>query len=163
MLLVNEKIKASEVELTGLDGTKLGIVTREEALGMAKRLNADLVCTSLMSSPPPCKIVAKGTGASEAQRGKKEAESGAQPGKAKEIRLTPHIEEHDYETKRRQAEKLLISGNAVQLVVKVQGKEGQRAKELLEKLAKELAGAGEKETGIQLSGKQAAVRLNPKK
>jgi translation initiation factor IF-3 len=79
----------------------------------------------------------------------------------KEIRLTANTEEHDYETKQRQAEKLLASGNAVQLVVKIQGKEGPKAKELLERLVKDLATVGKKETGLQLSGKQAAVKVNP--
>ena len=51
MMIMNEKIKASEVHLTGLAGEDLGIVTRDEALAQAKALKADLVCTSLFSSP----------------------------------------------------------------------------------------------------------------
>jgi translation initiation factor IF-3 len=160
-VILNEKIKASELQLTGLDGENLGLVSREEALNLARQLKADLVCTSLYSSPPPCKLVARGTAKREADKEKQEARKQAQPPKLKEIRLTPQIEEHDYETKRRQAEKLLASGDAVQLVVKIQGKEGQRAKSLLEQLLKDLAEAGKQETGIQLSGKQAAVRVNP--
>ncbi|WP_274653086.1 translation initiation factor IF-3 [Paenibacillus humicola] len=161
MMLVNEKIKASEVDLTGLDGTKLGIVPIAEALRLAKSQNADLICTSLMSSPPPCRLAARGSAGREAQRERKEARNDGRPDKVKEIRLTARIEDHDYETKRRQAEKLLASGSAVLLAVKVQGKDGRQAKELLEKLVKDLSAAGTKETGIQLSGKQAAVRLNP--
>ncbi|TVY01358.1 translation initiation factor IF-3 [Cohnella terricola] len=160
-MILNEKIKAAEVQLTGLNGEDLGIVGREEALDMARNLKADLVCTSLFSSPPPCKLVAKGKAKQEAAKEKQDERRAAQPPKLKEIRLTPHIEDHDYETKRRQAEKLLASGDAVQFVVKIQGKEGQKAKELLEQMLKELAEVGRKETGIQLSGKQAAVRVNP--
>ena len=51
MLMMNEKIKAREVELTGLNGEDLGVVSRDEALALAKSLKADLVCTSLFSSP----------------------------------------------------------------------------------------------------------------
>jgi len=160
-MILNEKIKAAEVRLTGLNGEDLGIVARGEALEMARKLKADLVCTSLFSSPPPCKLVAKGKAKQEAAKEKQDERRAAQPPKLKEIRLTPHIEDHDYETKRRQAEKLLASGDAVQFVVKIQGKEGQKAKELLEQMLKELAEVGRKETGIQLSGKQAAVRVNP--
>ncbi|MFB9273983.1 translation initiation factor IF-3 [Cohnella cellulosilytica] len=161
MLIMNEKIKASEVRLTGVDGEELGIVSRDEALALARELKADLVCTSLLSSPPPCRLTPRGTAKQTAAKEKQQERKAAQPAKVKEIRLTPHIEDHDYETKRRQAEKLLASGDAVQFVVKIQGKEGQRAKELLEQLLKELAEVGRKETGIQLSGKQAAVRVNP--
>lgn len=156
-MIMNEKIKAKEVELTGLDGEDLGTMPTSEALAMARKLKVDLVCTSLMSSPPPCKLI----GAGDAKKEKQQAKASERAMKVKEIRLTPQIEDHDYETKRRQAEKILESGDAVMLVVRIKGKEGTAAKELLERLIKELNHAGTRTSGIQLSGKQAAVQLNP--
>lgn len=47
------------------------------------------------------------------------------------------------------------------LVIRIKGKEGARAKELLESLVKDLSSTGRPKTGIQLSGKQAAVQLDP--
>lgn len=158
-MIMNEKIKAAEVALTGLNGEDLGIVPISEALAMAKKLKVDLVCMSLMSSPPPCKLI----GAGDAKREKQQANASERQMKVKEIRLTPQIEEHDYDTKQRQAEKILESGDAVLLVVRIKGKEGAVAKELLERLMKDLSHAGRKTTGVQLSGKQAAVQLNPDK
>lgn len=70
-VLINEQIKAAEVELTGLKGEKLGTVSRTEALSKARDAGADLVCTSLMSSPPPCSLVAKGKGKAAAQAARK--------------------------------------------------------------------------------------------
>lgn len=160
-MIMNEKIKASEVQLTGVDGENLGIVPTSEALAMAKRLKVDLVCTSLMSSPPPCKLIGRGAAKQEAQQERKQARKLEQPPKVKEIRLTANIEDHDYETKRNQAERILSAGDAVQLVIRLQGKEGAKAKELLESLLKELAPFGTKASGIQLDGKQAAVQVNP--
>ncbi|MDF2717205.1 MAG: infC, partial [Paenibacillus sp.] len=115
------------------------------------------VCTSLLSSPPPCRLVGAGTAKREEQQVRKRDREA----KVKEIRLTPNIEEHDCDTKKRQAEKHLQSGDAVLLVVRIQGKEGAKAKELLESIIKELKPSGRPATGIQLSGKQAAVQLNP--
>lgn len=161
MMIMNDKIKAAEVLLAGLNGEPLGVVDRNEALRLAREAKADLVCTSLFSSPPPCRLVARGMAKQEAAKEKQAERKQDGPLKVKEIRLTPHIEEHDYDTKMRQADKLLVSGNAVQFVVKVQGKEGPQAKELLERLLKDLAGSGKKETGIQVSGKQAAVKVLP--
>ncbi|MCZ8514002.1 translation initiation factor IF-3 [Paenibacillus filicis] len=160
-MIMNEKIKASEVRLTGMDSEDLGIVTTAEALAMAKQLKADLVCDSLMQSPPPCRLAARGAAKQQALQQKHGARKQAQPLKVKELRLTPHIEEHDYETKKNQAERMLSGGDAVLLVVKVQGKEGVLAKQLLERLVSDLAHCGHKNSGIQLSGKQAAVQLNP--
>ncbi|UHA73145.1 translation initiation factor IF-3 [Paenibacillus sp. 481] len=156
-MIINEKIKAAEIHLTGVDGEDLGIVSTAEALAMAKQLKVDLVCTSMMSSPPPCKLV----GASKAKQEAQQARKREQPGKVKEIRLTPHIEEHDYETKKQQIERILKSGDSVQLVVRVSGKEGEKAKQLLEELLRDLAAVGRKQSGIQVSGKQAAVQVNP--
>lgn len=162
MILLNEKIKAKEVLLTGVNGENLGVIPTSEALAMARKLKVDLVCTSLFSSPPPCKLVSRGAAKQESAKEKQDFRKKEQPLKLKEIRLTANIENHDYETKQRQAEKLLSSGNAVQLVVKLQNsKEGAKAKDLLERLLQELAASGKKESGIQVSGKQAAVRVNP--
>ncbi|MFF2889792.1 translation initiation factor IF-3 [Paenibacillus sp. NPDC057967] len=161
-LVMNEAIKAVEVLLTGLDGERLGVVSREEALDLAKQLKADLVCDSLMSSPPPCRLVSRGTAKREKDQAGKEARQKDGQVKVKEIRLTASIEDHDYETKRRQAEKLLESGHGVLLVVRIQGKEGPAAKTLLEGLATDLLASGTRKTGVQLSGKQAALELIPK-
>lgn len=160
MLLMNEKIKAGEVELTGLNGEHLGIVAREEALALAKKHKADLVCTSLFSSPPPCKLVHRGMAKQAAAQEKKGFQAKG-PAKVKEFRLTAHIEDHDYDTKLSQMRKLLEAGKAVQPVIRIQGKEGEAARKLLERLVNDLGEAGKKETGIQLSGKQATVKLLP--
>ncbi|NEU26817.1 translation initiation factor IF-3 [Paenibacillus polymyxa] len=167
-VLINEQIKADEVVLTGLSGENLGVVSKSEALAMARSQGADLVCTSLMSSPPPCSLVAKGKGKALVQ--KKAAASKTNNGRAasgkekvKELRFTAHIEEHDYDTKLRQADKQLRSGKPVQLVVKASGpKEAPVAKALLERLLGDLKEVGVKETGIQTGGKGSQVKLNPR-
>lgn len=156
-MIMNEKIKAFEVQLMGINGEDLGIVQTSEALTLAKKLKVDLVCTSLMSSPPPCRLIGTGAAKQEAQQTRKQEHKP----KLKEIRLTPQIEDHDYETKKQQAERILKSGDAVFLVVRIQGKEGAKAKELLEALLKDLSPMGRKKTGVQLSGKQAAVQIDP--
>ncbi|MFD2614774.1 translation initiation factor IF-3 [Paenibacillus gansuensis] len=157
MIMMNEKIKASEVLLTGLNGEVLGIMPTSEALALARIEKADLVCTSLMSSPPPCKLMGRGQAKAEAQQERKKQVAP----KVKEIRLTPAIEEHDYDTKKGQAERLLTSGDQVLLVVKLQGKQQDRAKQLLETMIKDLRQFGKPQTGLQISGKQASAQLEP--
>lgn len=156
-MIKNEKIKASEVQLTGVDGEDLGIVPTSEALAMARKMKVDLVCTSLSASPPPCKLIGAGAAKQEVQQAQKRERAP----KVKELRLTPQIEDHDYDTKMQQAERILKAGDSVLLVVRIQGKEGAKAKELLEALLKDLKPLGRQKTGIQLSGKQAAVQIDP--
>ncbi|MDD9266796.1 translation initiation factor IF-3 [Paenibacillus sp. GCM10023248] len=160
-MIKNDKIKASEVQLTGMDGEDLGVMSTKEALQLAKQLKVDLVCTSLMSSPPPCRLIGSGQAKQEALAEKQQARKREQGPKVKELRLTPQIEDHDLDTKLGQAQRILQGGDAVQFVVKISGKEGAKAKELLESLIRDLSAYGRKQTGIQLSGKQASVQLDP--
>ena len=69
-MIKNEKIKASEVHVTGLQGEDLGVMSTKEALLLAKKLKVDLVCTSLMSSPPPCKLIGAGRSETRGPAGK---------------------------------------------------------------------------------------------
>ncbi len=143
--------------MTGIEGEDLGIMSTKAALVLAKQYKVDLVCTSLMSSPPPCRLVRSGKVKEEAQQSRKREQNA----KVKEIRLTAKIEDHDFETKLHQAERLLKSGDSVLLVVKITGKEGEQAKSLLQRMLADLTHAGSKQSGIQLSGKQACIQLNP--
>ncbi|MGJ9383823.1 translation initiation factor IF-3 [Salipaludibacillus sp. CF4.18] len=154
-MIKNNQIKTEEVHLTGLDGEDLGIVQTSEALAIAKENKVDLVCTSMLSNPPPCTLIASGKAKQEKQKANKKARKP----KVKEIRLTPVIEEHDLETKKRRAEQILQSGDSVYFVVK--GKESARSKEMLESLLQELNHLGTKKNSVQTSGKQTAVQVDP--
>ncbi len=157
-MIKNEKIKASEVHVTGINGEDLGIIPTAEALKLAKQLKVDLVCTSLLSSPPPCQLI----GAGAARQKQQQEAKRERPAKLKEIRLTASIEDHDYETKQQQARRLLQSGHPVMLVVKTgNNKESAAARKLLEDLVRDLKAEGRPATGIQVSGKQSMVQLDP--
>ncbi len=157
-MIKNEKIKASEVQLTGIDGEDLGVMPTAEALKLAKQLKVDLVCTSLLSSPPPCQLI----GAGAARQKQQQEAKRDRPAKLKEIRLTASIEDHDYETKQQQASRLLQSGHSVMLVVKTgNSKQSAAARQLIEDLIRDLKPDGRPTTGIQVSGKQSMVQLDP--
>ncbi len=160
-MIMNEKIKVSEVQLKGIDGEDLGILPIKEALQMAKDLGVDLVCPSLASSPPPCQLIDHATHKQQQQQEKKKERKAEKGMKIKEIRLTAYIEDHDYETKKRQAERILQAGDAVQLTIRLEKKEGEAAKELIQQLIKELAHCAKQDKGIQVSGKQVVAMLHP--
>ncbi|WFR61609.1 translation initiation factor IF-3 [Paenibacillus amylolyticus] len=161
-MIKNEKIKAAEVQLTGLNGEDLGVMSTQEALLLAKQHKVDLVCLSLMTSPPPCKLIGAGAAKAEAQQAKKKAGKSPEKRKVKEIRLNLAMEDHDRDTKQSQAERILKKGDSVKLVIQVHGaKEGVAGKEWAEQLSKSLAEYGSKTTGVQVSGKQVVVQLDP--
>lgn len=161
-MIMNEKIKASEVQLIGVDDEDLGIVPTKEALRMAKELRVDLVCLSLTSSPPPCKLVQQNEFKDQVNKQKQKERKAEKGSKVKEVRLTAFIEEHDYDTKKRQAERILVGGDAVQLTVRLEKKETQVATELIKRLVNDLAHCGKQEKGIQSSSKQILAMILPR-
>ncbi|WP_442601545.1 translation initiation factor IF-3 [Paenibacillus sp. KN14-4R] len=160
-MIMNEKIKASEVVLTGVNGEDLGIVATQEALRLAKELKVDLVCLSLTSSPPPCKLASRGDVKNEKNKEKQQERKAAKGMKTKEIKLSPSIEDHDYDTKKRQAERILAAGDAVQLTVQVDKKKTEPAKILAEQLLQDLSTYGKPETGLQINGKHVIIVIKP--
>ncbi|MBR2564786.1 MAG: translation initiation factor IF-3 [Paenibacillus sp.] len=162
-MIKNEKIKATEVQLTGLNGEDLGIMPTREALALAKQHKVDLVCMSLMTSPPPCKLIGAGAARDEAQQAKKKAKKSPDKRKVKEIRLHLQMEDHDRDVKQSQAERILKKGDSVKFVIQVHGpKEGEAGKIWAEELCKALKEYGSKTTGVQVSGKQVVVQLDPR-
>ncbi|KNB73041.1 translation initiation factor IF-3 [Brevibacillus reuszeri] len=160
-MIMNEKIKAEEVQLTGIQGEDLGIVPTKKALQMAKELRVDLVCISLLSSPPLCQLVGSSDYKQQVNKESaknKKVEKGV---KVKEIRLSAFIEDHDYDTKKRQAERILSSGDCVQLIVRLEKKESKEAKQLVEQLVRDLSHCSKQDKGIQVSGKQVIAVLLP--
>lgn len=160
-MIANEKINAAEVQLTGVDGEDLGIIATKEALRMARELKVDLVCLSLAESPPPCKLVDQSSHKKQLNQERQKERKSEKGAKTKEIRLSAYIEDHDYDTKKRQAERILGSGDTVELVVRLEKKESQAAKELIEQLIRDLKHCGKQEKGIQVSGKQVVAVLKP--
>jgi translation initiation factor IF-3 len=158
-MIINEKIKASEVEVTGINGEDLGILPTKEALKIAKELGVDLVCLSLTSSPPPCQLMDRHAAQQKKSKDKQAQHKLEKGPKIKEIRLTAGIEPHDFDTKKRQAEKILQAGDWVQLSVRLQRKETDAARKVIEEMAGELSHCGKKEKGVRSSGKQVSVVL----
>ena len=160
--LINEQIKAYEVLLTGVDGEDLGIVSTKEALRMARELKVDLVCLTLTSSPPPCNLMLQSAFKDQRNQQKHQERKAGSSMKIKEIRLSPFIADHDYETKQHQAERILGSGDAVQISVQIGKKQASAAKELLERFLKDLLPCGKKNQAMQQSGKQVSITLYPR-
>lgn len=157
-LIKNEGIKAQDVVLYDLEGQLIGDMTTSEALTIAKKQDADLVVTNSMQSPPLCQLVRKGKTNELLQKQKPKTSTI----KTKEIRLSPHIEQHDLDTKVEQIKKLIQTDHHVLVVIKLQGKEAKKGTALAEELLQLLAEEAKPQTKLQISGKQIQVTLEKK-
>ena len=127
-LPINGQIREKEVQLIGVNGEKLGIVSTREALEKAGENNLDLVLVAPNSKPVVCKIMNYGKYKFEQAKKEKEAKKKQKSLELKELRVTPNIEEHDFEFKAKNARKFLVDGNKVKITVRFKGREVNNSK-----------------------------------
>ncbi|MFP3361673.1 translation initiation factor IF-3, partial [Planococcus sp. SIMBA_143] len=79
----------------------------------AERVNLDLVLVAPNAKPPVARIMDYGKFKFEQQKKEKEARKNQKIINLKEVRLSPTIDEHDFNTKLRNARKFLEKGDKV--------------------------------------------------
>lgn len=127
-LPINGQIRERQVQLIGANGEKLGVLPTREALEKAMNENLDLVLVAPNGNPPVCKIMNYGKYKFEQSKKEKEAKKKQKTLELKELRVTPNIEEHDFEFKSKNARKFLTDGNKVKITVRFRGREVNNSK-----------------------------------
>ncbi|MBH0230109.1 translation initiation factor IF-3 [Halobacillus yeomjeoni] len=161
---VNEKIRAREVRLIDVNGEQLGIKSRNEALDIAANANLDLVMVAPNAKPPVCRVMDYGKYRFEQQKKEKEARKKQTVIKVKEIRLSPNIEEHDFNTKLRNARKFLSKGDKVKASVRFRGRaitHKELGQNVLERVAEECKDIAQVETKPKMEGRSMFLMLAP--
>ena len=164
-LLINEKIRAKEVQLIGANGEKLGVVGIEEALDMAAEAKLDLALVSPNAQPPVCKLMNYGKYKFEQAKREKESKKNQKTFELKELRVTPNIEQHVFEFKAKNARKFLQDGNKVKITVRFRGRELNYVKageETLNEFIENLSDIATVEKKPLLEGKNMFVILAKK-
>lgn len=163
--MINDEIRAKEVRLIGADGEQLGIISIREALQMAQDANLDLVNVAPTAKPPVCRIMDYGKYRYELQKKEKEARKNQKIVDIKEIRLSATIDEHDFQTKLRNAVKFLSDGDKVKASVRFRGREiahSEIGRRVLERMATETAEISTMERAPKLEGRSMIMILTPK-
>jgi len=164
---INEQIRAPQVRLVGENvegGNK--IVPLEEALRLADELELDLVEINPKADPPIVKIVDYSKFLYEQKKKLKEQAKKAAKVEIKEIRFTPHTDEHDFDFKLNHARKFLEQGNKVKASVFFKGRSilfKDQGRELLERLLEDLEDIAEPEQQPKMEGRRLIVILKPSK
>ena len=151
--------------MIGVNGEKLGIVSKREALEKAAEDNLDLVLVSPNAKPAVCKIMNYGKYKFEQSKKEKEAKKKQKVLEIKEIRVTPNIEEHDFEFKSKNARKFLTDGNKVKITVRFRGREVNNAKlgeNVLNKFIENLSDIANVDKKPKLEGRNMFIMLSKK-
>ena len=121
--MINDKIKDKEVRLIGDGGEQLGVMPLKKAMDMAAAKELDLVKIAPQAAPPVCKIMDYGKYRFETAKKEKEQRKNQKVITIKEVRLTPNIDDHDFNTKLANAVKFLKAGDKVKVTVRFRGRE----------------------------------------
>ena len=116
-------IRFPKVLVIDNDGTSLGEMSSRDAMMKAREKNLNLLCVAPNAKVPVCKIVDYGKYRYERQKKEKEAKKNQTIIKVKELELSPSIQDHDLEVKKKAAEKWLDEGNKVKIKMKFKGRQ----------------------------------------
>ena len=129
-------------------------MSTHSAIDLAMDKNLDLVLVSSNPENPVCKFMDYGKYKFEQAKREKESKKKQKTFELKELRVTPNIEEHDFNFKIKNAKKFIEDGNKVKITVRFRGRE-------LNKFAEELSDVSTLEKKPLLEGKNMFIILAP--
>jgi translation initiation factor IF-3 len=162
---VNERIFAKTLRLIGPEGEQLGVFPRDLALKKAQEFELDLVEVAPQAQPPVCRITDFSKYRYEQEKREREARKHQKQAALKEIRISPRIDIHDYETKLKHIKEFLEKGHKVRIRMYFVGREiahkdiGNR---LIGKLIQDVEKIGKVDREAHMFGKALILVLGPK-
>lgn len=163
-IIINERIRAKEVRLIDSNGDQLGVKSHKEAMQIAQTRNLDLVLVAPNAKPPVARIMDYGKYRFEMQKKDREARKKQKVINVKEVRLTPGIGDHDFETKLKNARKFLEKGDKVKVAVRFRGRaitHKDLGREVLDRFAEETKDVAIVEQRPKMEGRNMFMMLGP--
>lgn len=137
-----------------------------EALTMAKERGLDLVEVAPQADPPVCRLTDYGKYLYEQKKKAQEARKKQTVITVKEIKFRPGTDDHDYDFKKKNAQRILAGGDKVKAVVHFRGREivhKQLGERLITRLVQDLIEVGVVESSPRLEGPNLVAIFGPKK
>ena len=115
--MINEIIPHEDmrvmIEKQGESDEMLGIMRKEDAIAAARERDLDLVLIADKSEPVVCKIVSYDKYRFTKEKKAKEQKKASKNADLKELKMSYKIGDHDYDVRKRSAERFLSQGNPV--------------------------------------------------
>ncbi len=161
---INQFINALEVRLIGPDNKQVGIVSKFEALKMAREAELDLVLITQHAKPPIAKIIDFKKFKYQEQRKDRASRKGVHKVDTKQIIYTPYVAEHDFQVGVRKAQRWLKEGNSVKVIIKFVGRQITHKEfgyNLINKFAKTVEEAAKQEGVIKFERRTLTATFIP--
>jgi translation initiation factor IF-3 len=154
-----------EVRVIDDQGEMLGVMTRDEAIKIAKSKSLDLVEVSPTAEPPVCKLLDYGRYKFQQQRKKTDGKKKQKKVSLKEIKVRPTIDVHDYEVKMRSLKKFIASGDKVKVSLRFRGREithNEIGMNLMKRIIADCEDVAKVELEPKLDGRQILMIIIPR-
>lgn len=152
---INGQIRATSVRVIDADGEMLGVLSVREAIAKAEDAGLDLIEISPNAEPPVCKIGDIGKHRYEQQKKEAAARKNQKTVLTKELKFRPNIEEHDIQTKLRNAKRFFEDGDKVRFSLQFRGRENEHREigwALIKRVKEELLPFGKIESDARAEG-----------
>lgn len=162
---INERIRPGDVRVIDVDGKQLGIMSRDQALVIAREGGYDLILVATDEKAPVCKIADFGKMKYEMMKQEKEARKKQKATTLKELKLSSKIGEHDYQVVFNKTVDFLKRGHKVKITLRFKGREvthPELGAKVLQRLIDDVSACGVPETKPKLEGKLYFMLLVPK-
>ncbi len=163
---INERITASQLRVLDTEGKQIGVLSKFEALQMAREQGVDLVEISATAVPPVAKIIDYNKFLYQQGKKKRDEKKKAKVSETKEVRLGPFMGEADLETLCKRSQGFLEDGDKVKLVLKFRGRQVTHPEfgfAMMRKVAERLNAFSRVEKEPRLEGKQMISILAPER
>ncbi len=143
----------------------MGIMFARDALIMARQRDLDLVEVAPNSVPPVCRLMDYGKFRYEQTKKERDARRTQHNAVIKEVRMKPNIDEHDLETKVKQAKRFLGEGDKVKISVEFRGRQLTHTdigRDLLNQVAVLLANEALIEQQPKMEGRKLSILVTHK-
>lgn len=150
--------------MIGDQGEQLGVMHPRDAMKVAVERGLDLVEVAPGAKPPVCRIMDYGKYKYEQRKKEREAKKNQKTIDVKEVKLRPGIEDHDFNTKVRNAARFLGDGNKVKVTIMFRGREithPEIGRELCERVAQDVSEIAKVEKAAKVEGRNMTMMLVP--
>ena len=157
---------ARNVRLIAADGAQVGIVSRDEALGEARRSGMDLVLIAPDAEPPVVKVMDYGKHLFEQKKSKAAQRKKQKQIQVKEVKFRPGTEEGDYQVKLRNLKRFLEEGDKTKVSLRFRGREmvhPEIGMKLMSRIEGDLEELAQVEAQPKFEGRQVIMVLAPRK
>lgn len=162
---INGFIRSAEVRVIGPNAEQLGVVMIKRAIELATEHDLDLVEVAPTATPPVCRIMDFSKYKYDQEKKERRVKKSNKITHLKQIRVKPHIDEHDYQVKLKQTAAFLNKKDKVKINLFFRGREmafKDKGRRVLNKFIEDLSECGQVEKAPDMQGRVMSIVIASK-